>query len=88
MVLSRVAAASRIQQGRDLGGMVRVIVDHRDLLDGATHLETTRGAKEPGDGLGGFVRIDPSSMAAVSAAAALRALWTPGTDSSTGISRG
>ena len=74
-----VPASGRIQQGRDFGGMVGVIVHYSDLLDRAAHLEAACRTEELPAALAASAGLTPSSTAALMAAAALRALCTPGT---------
>lgn len=52
MVESGYRASGRIQQGRDFGGMVGVIVHYSDLLDRAAHLEAACRTEECAGRLG------------------------------------
>ena len=49
----RITAPCCIQQSRDLRRVVRVIVHHRDLLNGSVHLKTACSSQERTDSLCG-----------------------------------
>ena len=81
---ARVRRARRLDRGRDLGRMVRVVVDDRDAAHIAEVLEATLDAAELERGPRAIASsVTPSASPAPIAASAFRTLWWPGTRSST-----
>ena len=82
---ARILGAGGGDRRRDLGRVMRVVVDDAGAGGGrAERLEAAARALEVRERRGRVVTSAPASLTAVSAAAALRALWAPGTVSVTG----